>query len=65
MDGDAYATSTALVALGKAGLDAKKSEAYQKGVRYLLRTQRADGAWVVQTRSASSTTATPAARTSS
>ena len=50
MDGDAYATATALVALRRAGLDTK-GEAYQMGVRHLLRSQRADGAWVVKTRS--------------
>jgi N-acyl-D-amino-acid deacylase len=50
MSGDAYATGTALVALRKAGLGVSH-EAYQKGVKYLLDTQREDGAWVVQTRS--------------
>lgn len=47
--GDAYATATALVALRKAGTSATGA-AYQKGVRYLLETQRPDGAWVVTTR---------------
>jgi N-acyl-D-amino-acid deacylase len=50
MSGDAYATGTALVALRKAGLPAEHP-AYQRGVKYLLGTQREDGAWVVQTRS--------------
>jgi squalene cyclase len=49
MSGDAYATATALVALRKGGLDTK-SEPYQRGVRYLLDTQTADGVWIVQTR---------------
>jgi N-acyl-D-amino-acid deacylase len=49
-EGDAYATATVLVALRKAGLDASH-EAYQKGVKYLLDTQKEDGAWIVQTRS--------------
>jgi N-acyl-D-amino-acid deacylase len=49
-DGDAYATATVLVALRKAGLDAGH-EAYQKGVKYLLDTQKEDGAWIVPTRS--------------
>ncbi len=50
MSGDAYATATALVALRRAGLDVREP-AYQKGVKYLLDTQRADGAWIVKTRS--------------
>ena len=50
MSGDAYATATVLVALRHAGLDSGH-EAYQKGVKYLLDTQKADGAWIVQTRS--------------
>jgi N-acyl-D-amino-acid deacylase len=49
MTGDAYATATALVALRYAGL-APTHDAYQKGVKYLLQSQRADGAWLVQTR---------------
>jgi N-acyl-D-amino-acid deacylase len=49
-ESDAYATATALVALRQAGLDVTHA-AYRKGVRYLLDTQREDGAWVVQTRS--------------
>ncbi len=49
MDGDAYATGTVLVALRRAGLDAKH-EVYGRGVKYLLETQKEDGAWMVQTR---------------
>jgi N-acyl-D-amino-acid deacylase len=48
--GDAYATATALVALRRAGL-AVSHETYQKGVKYLLDSQKEDGAWIVQTRS--------------
>jgi N-acyl-D-amino-acid deacylase len=50
MTGDAYATATALVALHHAGLDTRH-EAYQKGVKYLLGSQKKDGSWFVQTRS--------------
>ena len=49
MKADAYATATALVALRHAGLPATH-DAYRKGVGYLMETQRADGAWLVQTR---------------
>jgi N-acyl-D-amino-acid deacylase len=48
--GDAYATGSALIALRAAGL-APTDAAYQKGVKYLLATQNADGSWLVQTRS--------------
>jgi squalene cyclase len=50
LDGDAYATGTVLVALRQAGL-AADDPAYDKGVKYLVKTQRPDGAWIVQTRS--------------
>jgi N-acyl-D-amino-acid deacylase len=50
MEGDAYATGTALTALRAAGLPTN-DPVYQKGVAYLLKTQQEDGAWVVQTRS--------------
>jgi N-acyl-D-amino-acid deacylase len=50
MAGDAYATATVLVALRHAGLDVEH-EAYKKGIKYLLDTQKEDGAWIVQTRS--------------
>jgi N-acyl-D-amino-acid deacylase len=50
MSGDAYATATALVALRHAGLDVRH-EGYEKGVKYLLDSQRDDGAWIVKTRS--------------
>lgn len=48
--GDAYATGTVLTALRFAGLPADDA-AVQKGVKYLLATQRDDGAWLVETRS--------------
>jgi len=50
MTSDAYATATALVAMRYAGLEATHP-AYRRGVKYLLDTQRDDGAWLVQTRS--------------
>jgi N-acyl-D-amino-acid deacylase len=50
MKGDAYATATVLVAVRHAGLEVSH-DAYQRGVRYLLDTQREDGAWLVTTRS--------------
>ncbi len=47
---DAYATSTALVALATA--EHKLDDvAYQRGLRYLLSTQKPDGSWHVPTRS--------------
>jgi N-acyl-D-amino-acid deacylase len=48
--GDAYATATVLVALSQAGVAAEES-AFRNGVSYLLRTQTAEGAWIVPTRS--------------
>lgn len=49
-DGDAYATATVLMALRQAGVRPEQ-EAYRKGAAYLLRTQTAEGAWLVTTRS--------------
>jgi len=49
-DGDAYATAQALVALRRAGL-AVEDRGFQAGIRYLLKTQNADGSWLVTTRS--------------
>ncbi len=48
---DAYATGESLVALAEAGGIPTTHDAYQRGVRYLLSTQRADGSWYVSSRS--------------
>jgi ankyrin repeat protein len=47
---DAYATGEVLYALHEAGLSAR-DPALQRGVEFLLRTQRPDGSWFVPTRS--------------
>jgi hypothetical protein len=49
LETDAYATGQALVALQAAG-QAVSSAEYQRGVAFLLRTQFADGSWLVRTR---------------
>jgi len=49
-DGDPYATGTVLAALRTAGLK-PADDVYQNGVKYLLKTQSDDGAWLVTTRS--------------
>jgi N-acyl-D-amino-acid deacylase len=50
MDSDAYATGQTLYLLQATGLDAA-DPAYQRGVRFLLQTQRPDGSWLVVSRS--------------
>lgn len=47
---DAFGTATALYALQQAGVPAK-DPAYQRGVRYLISTQKPDGSWHVASRS--------------
>ncbi|MES2463717.1 MAG: ankyrin repeat domain-containing protein [Armatimonadota bacterium] len=47
---DAYATGQALYALNMAGGVAVTSDCYQRGVRFLLRTQDDDGTWFVNKR---------------
>jgi hypothetical protein len=49
MPTDAYATGMALYAMYQAGVSTRDA-AYQSGLRYLLRTQAADGTWHVKTR---------------
>ena len=48
---DAYATGTALTVLCLAGGLPTDASAYQRGIRYLLQSQQADGSWHVVTRS--------------
>ncbi len=50
MDSDAYATGQTLYILHATGLDSA-DQAYQRGVRFLLQTQRPDGSWLVVSRS--------------
>jgi Squalene-hopene cyclase C-terminal domain len=49
--GDSYATGSALVALHRAGGLAVTDPAYRRGLGFLLRTQAADGTWMVKSRS--------------
>jgi hypothetical protein len=49
LETDAYATGQALVALQAAG-HAVSSAEYRRGAAYLLRTQFADGSWLVRSR---------------
>ncbi len=49
MASDSYATGQALWILQETGLKVS-SPAYQKGVAYLLKTQREDGSWFIKTR---------------
>jgi hypothetical protein len=51
MGSDAYATGEALYALNVAGNMPATNPVYQKGVKYLLRTQAPDGTWHVASRS--------------
>jgi hypothetical protein len=48
---DAYATGQSLYALYQSGMLRPEEEAYQKGLRYLLKIQDETGAWIVETRS--------------
>src|SRR5262245_19217444 len=51
LESDAYAAGQALVALHQAGGIPVKDPAYRSGVRFLLKTQRDDGSWLVRSRS--------------
>ena len=48
---DAYATGQTLYALASTGVMQPRDPAFQKGVKYLLSTQSADGSWYVRSRS--------------
>jgi N-acyl-D-amino-acid deacylase len=50
LESDAYSTGQAMVALYEAGT-LTTAKVYQLGIAYLLRTQLADGSWLVRTRS--------------
>jgi hypothetical protein len=47
---DAYATGQALTALAEAGGLKASDPVYQRGIRFLLETQLADGSWYVRSR---------------
>ena len=47
---DAYATGLSLSALAMARPDLVRSQAYRRGVEYLMRTREADGSWHVRSR---------------
>lgn len=51
LDSDAYATGSVLVALREAGCLDVKSETYQRGVAFLLKSQHDNGSWYIKSRS--------------
>ena len=51
LDSDAYATGSALVALHQAGALPVGEPEYQRGVKFLIDTQKPDGSWYVHSRS--------------
>jgi ankyrin repeat protein len=48
---DAYATGQTLYALASTGMMSPSAPAFQRGVKFLLSTQRGDGSWYVRSRS--------------
>jgi len=50
LQSDAYATGQTLYALSASDVLSPREPAYQKGVKYLLATQHADGSWYVRSR---------------
>jgi len=51
LDSDAYATGTVLAALHQAGDLKTTDKIYQRGVQFLLDTQKDDGSWFIRSRS--------------
>jgi hypothetical protein len=51
LDSDAYATGSALVVLHQAGGLPVTDAAYQRGLKFLIGAQQADGSWLVRSRS--------------
>jgi squalene cyclase len=51
LQSDAYATGSALVALGRAARLKAEDPVYRRGVQFLLKTQLQDGSWHVRSRS--------------
>jgi len=47
---DAFGTGQTLYALAESGMMSAKDPAYQKGLRFLLATQKPDGSWYVASR---------------
>jgi ankyrin repeat protein len=50
MESDAYSTGEVLAALREAGGILTRDPVYQRGLRFLLSTQKADGSWYVKSR---------------
>jgi N-acyl-D-amino-acid deacylase len=51
MMSDAYATGTVLASFVQTGHLAPASAVYQRGLQFLLKSQKADGSWLVERRS--------------
>ncbi|MDC0574501.1 hypothetical protein OAO39_01075 [Pirellulaceae bacterium] len=51
MVSDAYATGTVLACLVQTGHVVPTSTVYQRGLKFLLQSQKADGSWLVESRS--------------
>jgi N-acyl-D-amino-acid deacylase len=51
MNSDAYATGTVLSSLAQTGHVLTTSPVYQNGLRFLLKSQKVDGSWLVESRS--------------